>query len=258
MLQPQDNQKFQAENGLAFGVEPNRRAYRLRLARYPAAAETVSAFVRDRGVHISQRTPVGILDIGVGSGRLMRYVDHLGECENTQWTGIDRSAMRLKSVYESHRWQLYKVDVEHGLPFQSNIFDVIYCEQLLEHLDNPDFLLQEIKRVLCPDGIAILGVPSFPPGIAAARRLIASGLTRCTNRQSGHLQTFTTSGFLSFCESAGFRVHRVRGFRMMSGGLLAPLENCRWFWLANRWLGERYPWLCTEIQIVAGHSDGSE
>jgi hypothetical protein len=43
----------------------------------------------------------------------------------------------------------------------------------------------------------------------------------------------------------------VRGFRIISGGLLRPLENYRWWWRFNRRLGARLPAACIEAQIIA-------
>jgi hypothetical protein len=38
---------------------------------------------------------------------------------------------------------------------------------------------------------------------------------------------------------------------MLSGGVLRPLENYRWWWRLGRVTGRIAPALCTEIQVVA-------
>lgn len=43
---------------------------------------------------------------------------------------------------------------------------------------------------------------------------------------------------------------KVRGLRIVSGGVLRPLENYRWWWKFNRWLGEQFPSFCIEIQAI--------
>jgi len=50
---------------------------------------------------------------------------------------------------------------------------------------------------------------------------------------------------------ASAAVETVRGFRIVSGGLLRPLENYRWWWRFNRRLGELLPAACIEAQIIA-------
>lgn len=43
-----------------------------------------------------------------------------------------------------------------------NTFDLIFLLEVLEHLDYPDKALQELARILKPDGYLIIGVPREP------------------------------------------------------------------------------------------------
>jgi len=55
-----------------------------------------------------------------------------------------------------------KVDVYYDgkhLPFQNNSFDSLFCSEVLEHIFNPDDILQELNRVLKPGAKAIITVP---------------------------------------------------------------------------------------------------
>jgi len=45
------------------------------------------------------------------------------------------------------------------LPFKDNSVDAIICESVLEHIKNPWAIIQEIKRILKPDGIVYLSIP---------------------------------------------------------------------------------------------------
>jgi hypothetical protein len=44
---------------------------------------------------------------------------------------------------------------------------------------------------------------------------------------------------------------------VISGGILRPLENHRWWWKFNRWLGERIPAACIEIQAIMQKQAGA-
>lgn len=44
-------------------------------------------------------------------------------------------------------------DLERGLPFKEECFDEVICLNVLEHVANPQSLLQEIARVLKPGGL---------------------------------------------------------------------------------------------------------
>lgn len=53
-------------------------------------------------------------------------------------------------------------DLEEGFPFlPDNSVDAIYSKSFLEHIDHFDLLMQEIWRVLKPDGRKYLYVPHF-------------------------------------------------------------------------------------------------
>ncbi len=55
-----------------------------------------------------------------------------------------------------------KMDI-HEIPFEDNSIDIIFCNHVLEHVDDDKKALGEIKRVLKPGGWAILQVPFFYP-----------------------------------------------------------------------------------------------
>ena len=52
-------------------------------------------------------------------------------------------------------------NVENGIPFLNNEIDVITILAVLEHLNNPVFILREIERVLKPGGMLLMTVPSI-------------------------------------------------------------------------------------------------
>lgn len=55
-----------------------------------------------------------------------------------------------------------KMDI-HQIPFEENIFDIVFCNHVLEHVADDILAMKEMRRVLKPGGWAILQVPFFPP-----------------------------------------------------------------------------------------------
>jgi ubiquinone/menaquinone biosynthesis C-methylase UbiE len=55
-----------------------------------------------------------------------------------------------------------KMDI-HDIPFEENTFDVIFCNHVLEHVEDDILAMKEMRRVLKPGGWAILQVPFFYP-----------------------------------------------------------------------------------------------
>jgi hypothetical protein len=71
------------------------------------------------------------------------------------------------------------------------------------------------------------------------------------NKQWSHIQTFSQRSFLrQIRRHLGLELVEVRGFRVISGGPLRPLEHHRWWWRFNRRLGALAPWACVEIQAI--------
>lgn len=52
----------------------------------------------------------------------------------------------------------YSFDI-HSIPFDSNSFDIIFCNHVLEHVDNDIQCMSELYRVLKPGAWAILHTP---------------------------------------------------------------------------------------------------
>lgn len=235
----------------AFGVEPSNRAYRLRLARYQTMAEEVVVFIREQ--RLKEGEKLNLLDAGMGKGRSMRYIDGAGVSEHIAFFGFDKNTERLASAYGRERWILKQCDVEvSGVPFDTAMFDIVICEQVLEHLANPGPVVEEMARVLRPGGLLIVGTPVFPPGLALVRRYVVPLFRRLVRQNGGHVQVFTYWSLRRLIGKNGrFSVRQTKGVRIASGGLLSLLEDYYWWYMLNRILGRLMPWLCPEIQVVA-------
>ena len=233
---------------LAFGVEPSKRTFRLRLARYKALAEAVAAYVTN--THVSER--FCLLDVGVGSGRSMRYIEAEKVAHLIDFYGLDLQDKRLESVYAPERWRLYQGDIQDRTPFSLGCFDIVPCEQVLEHLDDPPAAMREIARVLKPGGLLVLGVPIFPWGVSHLRRLLVHILKDYFGVSRSHVQTFDSRSVMHLVHADHrFVTSRMYGLRILSGGLLSKLEDFRWWYRFNWWLGRVASSLCIEIQVAA-------
>jgi SAM-dependent methyltransferase len=60
-----------------------------------------------------------------------------------------------------YRKHIQLMDI-HEIPFPDNTFDLVICNHVLEHVDDDQKAMQEIKRVLKNGGKAILQVPWSP------------------------------------------------------------------------------------------------
>lgn len=235
---------------LAFGVEPAKWKYRLRLARYAGLAEALAEFVR--APRPGGNPKVELLDVGVGNGRTLRYCESAGVADQINFYGVDSSPRRLGQVYGGPLWQLRQVDVQAGLPFADNRFDAVVCEQLLEHVPDSLAVIKEMTRVLVPGGLLVAGVPIFRPLPAYLRRTLVPKLDRLLGTRRDHVQAFTKSAFCRLLQRGGdLEIREARGFRVFSGGPLRFLENYHWWYRFQRFLGRHFPSCCIEVQVLA-------
>lgn len=235
---------------LAFGVDPCRgERYSLRQSRYDALASEVGAVA----LEFSRRQQIlRLLDVGVDTGVSRRHIEVRPGTECIEYHGVD---IRLRDgIYRQAAWQLYRDDLMHGIPsVPVEAFDVVICEQVLEHLPKTQIAMAALARVLKPGGTLIVGVPIFPDGIHLIRRWGVPLADRLTRRKKarGHVQAWSRRTFVrEFLHHTKTELVDVRGFRVISGGLLRGLENYRWWWAANRAVGAWLPGICTEIQVV--------
>ena len=99
-----------------------------------------------------------VLDVGCGLGL---YLEALS-AHSSRATGIDISYEYLRSCagrVSRPNTSLIQMDVQH-LAFSQNSFDAAVMIETLEHIPNGAAAIREISRVLKPDGIVIISVPS--------------------------------------------------------------------------------------------------
>jgi SAM-dependent methyltransferase len=117
-----------------------------------------------------------LLDLGCGTGLKSIACAERG-CVTV---GVDQDAGQLAIAgRESLRRGLdralfFKADLEKPLPLRTESFDVVLFFDVLEHLNRRDQSLQEVHRLLKPEGKLVLSVPNRET--AWKRRLRSAGL----------------------------------------------------------------------------------
>ncbi|MCG3205117.1 MAG: Ubiquinone biosynthesis O-methyltransferase [Elusimicrobia bacterium] len=98
-----------------------------------------------------------ILDVGCGSGNLLEKLN------GDRLVGIDLSDTLLNQARERLKdkpnCELIKADIER-LPFERGLFDCVICSEVLEHVENPKLVIDEMFRVIKPQGLIVITVPN--------------------------------------------------------------------------------------------------
>lgn len=99
-----------------------------------------------------------VLDIGCHSGLFTRYLVKATKAKKVY--GIDVSRQAVLMAKKRIKNGIFIVANAHKLPFKDNFFDGVFCLEVLEHVEEPNKVLKEIKRVLKSGGYGIVLVPT--------------------------------------------------------------------------------------------------
>ncbi|MDX8336183.1 class I SAM-dependent methyltransferase [Candidatus Cetobacterium colombiensis] len=113
---------------------------------------------------IKNKNGTELLDIGTGKGDLLEKILLIYPNKNWNLVGIDISEKMIEKAVEKNISAKFKVGDSENLPFKNSSFDIITCINSFHHYENPEKAISEIKRVLRPGGIIILGeiwIPGF-------------------------------------------------------------------------------------------------
>ncbi len=130
-----------------------------------------------------------VLDLGCGNGDSIELFRSI--TKDVIWHGvdIDSSPEVKKRVRESDLILSFNgVD----LPYSDHYFDLIFCNQALEHVRNPDALINDAFRVLKPNGLFVGSVSYMEP------------------YHSYSIFNFTPYGIVRVFEDAGFDFKEIR------------------------------------------------
>jgi len=114
----------------------------------------LSSFVSRIARNLNNPKP-RILDVGCGTGANLEMLANFGEVE-----GVDVSTEALDFCQTRGLQNVRQGEAEH-LPYDDKSFDLVTGLDVVEHLDNDVAGLQEMRRVLRPNGRALLFVPAF-------------------------------------------------------------------------------------------------
>lgn len=210
-----------------------------------------------------------VLEVGCGAGHL------LVQLSAGRSFGLDLSEALLAKAAKrlDGRGALVQGDAER-LPFRDSVLERVYCSEVLEHTPDPGAALAELRRVVCPHGVAVVSVPNERLINRLKALLRRTGLYNLLLRvrsteysmpdrmdDEWHLHTFDLQSLLAMVPP-GFRVARVEGipFAWLPLRYVMRLEPAdRAVTLGRRnWVARllSYPWVfdLTQQLLAAGLS----
>jgi 2-polyprenyl-3-methyl-5-hydroxy-6-metoxy-1,4-benzoquinol methylase len=146
-----------------------------------------------------------VIDLGCGQGDFLREAAR--ELPDAELVGIDLSETGLAIARKkSPDVRFFRSDFSQAeaLPAELQGWAThVVCSEILEHLDEPRDLLRAVKRLLAPEGLLVITVPSGPRSafdvhIGHRRHYSPTALARLVEQAGYATCTLTGAGFPFF------------------------------------------------------------
>jgi SAM-dependent methyltransferase len=164
--------------------------------------------------YVKGKTPV-ILEVGCSSGFMLRLIrdrltDALVMGSDVVHDPLEQLAAKFPDV------PLFRFDLTH-CPLPDNSVDAVVMLNVLEHIENDTAAMQQVYRILKPDGILVVEVPAGPHLYDVYDKLLR------------HYRRYTSSSLRGLVKRANFQIIEQShlGFLMYPGFWLVKQRNKR-------------------------------
>ena len=163
-----------------------------------------------------------VLDIGCATGALLSDLSSRGWCV----TGVEISPC-AEYARNTRKLDVRNVPLEEN-KFSDNSFDVVLASHLIEHLNDPQIFLAEIRRILKDNGFCFITTPNIN-GFQA--RLFGS---RWRSAIFDHLYLFSDVTLSRMLKNAGFKIESINTWGGLAAGAAPRLLKKTADFLAKR------------------------
>lgn len=147
------------------------------------------------------------LDFGCFDGTLLSMI----ASRNNQFYGIDANDYAVRQARQKGiRVKQFFFDDVAKIPFGNKFFDLICAGEIIEHIYDTDFFLEEMRRILKPRGYFLLSTPNIA---SLGRRLMLLGgispiieVSPNEKDSPGHIRYFTFQTLKWLLGKHGFQV----------------------------------------------------
>lgn len=94
-----------------------------------------------------------ILDVGCSGGTITKYISKYGN--KTVGIDIDKYAINKANLDYKNKHLSFKVASGTNMPYKTNYFDIVICNQVYSYSPKPNKIMSEIYRILKPNGFCL-------------------------------------------------------------------------------------------------------
>lgn len=174
--------------------------------------------------------PENMLDVGCGKGdRTLRLAEHLNIHAKNVF-GLEYDDASIKACEDL--FNVKKIDLEtDDIPWEDNTFDIVICNQVLEHLKNYKKIINDLIRVTKKDGYIIIGIPNLAH-LINRMFLLFGKQPMCIDLDSSHVRAFTHESFVK-------KLSSIQQIKLIDciGSLMYPLPYFIGNYLSDYFVG---------------------
>ena len=167
--------------------------------------------------------PDNMIDIGCGDGATTVRIANYYNLNMNKVYGVDYDDALLNSSKQLFNVKKTDLETDH-IPFEDNTFDLVICNQVLEHLKYYRKVIDDLIRITSANGYIIIGIPNLSHLINRIY-LLFGRQPLCIDLDSSHVRSFTHKSFSKMLVSINI-VKLVD----CNGSLMYPLP----YFIANR------------------------
>ena len=151
------------------------------------------------------------LDLGAGAG-IVAQMNFKGLAKKVCGVDLDPRVVENSMLDEG------RVSDAGEIPYGDALFDVVFSDNVFEHLDEPLAVYKEVARVLKPGGVLLFKTPNKWHYMPTVARMTPHGFHQFVNRLRGRAEidtfptryrTNTKGDIQRLAAAAGFTVERV-------------------------------------------------
>jgi len=135
-----------------------------------------------------------IIDLGCGSSKIIQDLPNA--------VAVDVSIDKLRYIRKSNKF-LINADIKN-LPFKNEVFSCVICSEVIEHIDTESIFF-EIKRILMPKGILVIGTPDYNKIIWRIIEFFY-GLLQPSGYKNEHIKRYNKKSLEDILKKYGFEI----------------------------------------------------
>jgi SAM-dependent methyltransferase len=222
-------QGFYGKKGV-YGTAPGQEPTRISFSAQNRLEESLEL--------IKQQCPRKVLDIGCGDGF---FSERIQEATGACVCGLDISLEATEKA-RTRGIDARQCDLDEGICYESESFALVFCGEVLEHVFDPDFLLDEIHRVLIPGGFLVLSTPNLAAWynrillLFGVQPIFTDTSTRKTlgrhlalfgqgSQPVGHLRVYTLAALRDILRERGFSIRSIRALPFLPFPILYQIDR---------------------------------